>query len=493
MKKKLTLFSLLLILSLHVLGYQKTALKKALPNIVLINIDDMGWRDAGFMGSQFYETPNLDDLAARGIIFNQAYAAAANCAPSRACMMSGENTPRHGVYTVGSSERGKSKNRKLIPVVNKATIPDQHLLFPELLKQNGYSTCHAGKWHISQDPLTRGFDVNIGGSDAGNPGSYYPPYKNVPGIQAENDDYLTDLVMDKTLDFIANHDKKQPFFLNYSPYAVHTPIQPVAGLLGKYLGKSPSNGQDNAKYATMVENLDRNIGRLIDLLHEKKLYGNTFIFFITDNGGLFRVTKQRPLRAGKGSYYEGGIRVPAFAVWPGKINPDQVSEAPITNLDILPTLLELTGILKPEDKILDGISLIPLLTGNKELPERPLYWHFPVYLEGGNNESQDLLFRTRPGSAIRYGDWKLIQYFENNVIELYNLKDDVSENNSLVNENQEKAKTLLSMLDHWRKRTDAPIPKTLNPDFEDEKRINSSGFRCDVAYLVWSATHESNW
>ena len=465
MKKELSLLCFLLFISLNIMGTQGVAPQKALPNIILINVDDMGWRDTGFMDSQFYETPNLDDLASKGIIFSQAYAAAANCAPSRACMMSGENTPRHGVYTVANSDRGKTENRKLVPIVNNATIAAHHLLFSELLQKNGYTTCHAGKWHISQNPLTKGFDINIGGSDAGNPGSYYPPYKNVPGLAAGNDAYLTDVVMDKTLDFIAgNHE--HPFFLNYSPYAVHTPIQPIPGLLEKYLGKSPSNGQDNAKYATMVENLDRNIGRLIDLLHEKKLFDNTIIFFITDNGGLFKVTKQRPLRAGKGSYYEGGIRVPAFAVWPGKITPGQNSAVQITNLDIFPTLLELTGISKPKNKILDGLSLLPLLTQNQDLPKRPLFWHFPIYLEGGNEESQDPVFRTRPGSAVRYGDWKLIHYFENNTIELYDLKEDISENNNLVNENPEKVKELFSMLNNWREMTNAPIPKTLNPDFK---------------------------
>tara|TARA_R110002124_G_scaffold287328_1_gene472914 strand:+ start:3005 stop:4423 length:1419 start_codon:yes stop_codon:yes gene_type:complete len=472
MKKEMTLSFFLLFISLNIFGYQREAASKnTLPNIILINVDDMGWRDTGFMGSQFYETPNLDLLASKGVIFNQAYAAAANCAPSRACMMSGENTPRHGVYTVANSDRGKSENRKLVPTVNNPTIADHHLLFAELLQQNGYITCHSGKWHISKDPLTRGFDVNIGGSDAGNPGSYYPPYKNVPSIQSTNDDYLTDLVMDKTLDFLANN-QEQPFFLNYSPYAVHTPIQPVADLLEKYLGKSPSNGQSDAKYATMVENLDRNIGRLIDLLQEKKLFENTFIFFVTDNGGLFKVTKQRPLRAGKGSYYEGGIRIPAFVVWPGRIRPGQVSEVPITNLDIFPTLLELAGIEKPENKNLDGISLLPLLTAGKNLPKRPFFWHFPIYLEGGNAESQDPVFRTRPGSAIRYGDWKLIQYFEKGELELYNLKEDISESNNLVNDRPDKAKELLTLLENWRESTHAPIPETLNPDFIAKKVTN---------------------
>ena len=246
----------------------------------------------------------------------------------------------------------------------------------------------------------------------------------------------------------------------------------MTSLLDKYLGKSPSNGQNDAKYATIVENLDRNIGRLIDLLQEKKLFDNTFIFFVTDNGGLFKVTKQRPLRAGKGSYYEGGIRIPAFVVWPGRIRPGQVSEVPITNLDIFPTLLELAGIEKPENKNLDGISLLPLLTAGKNLPKRPFFWHFPIYLEGGNAESQDPVFRTRPGSSIRYGDWKLIQYFENGNLELYNLKEDISESNNLVNKKPDKAKELLTLIENWRESTHAPIPETLNPDFIAKKVTN---------------------
>lgn len=436
------------------------------PNIILINIDDMGWTDVGFMGSQYYETPNLDALASQGMVFNQAYAAAANCAPSRACMLSGENTPRHGVYTVNNSDRGNSKDRKLIPIKNNYTIDENFLLLPEILKNNGYATCHAGKWHVTKDPKNEGFDVNIGGSHAGNPGSYYPPYTRVPNIQANNNEYLTDIVMDRTLEFV-DRDHDSPFFLYYSPYAVHTPIHPVKSLLGKYQAKASSNGQNNAEYATMVENLDRNIGRLIHLLKEKNIYNNTFIFFISDNGGVYKISRQQPLRAGKGSYYEGGIREPAFAVWKGKIPKGGVSDSPITNLDIMPTLLEVAGIEKPKDKILDGISLVPLLSEQAKLESRPLFWHFPIYLQGGNSECQDPLFRTRPGSAIRLGDWKLIWYFENNDFELYNIKEDIGEKNNLYSTHTQKAKELLAILKDWQQETNSPIPKKLNPDYKN--------------------------
>jgi arylsulfatase A-like enzyme len=435
-------------------------------NILLINIDDMGWRDVGFMGSEYYETPNIDALAAGGVIFTNAYAASANCAPSRACMMSGRWTPRHGIYTVGTSERGKSKTRKLIPTKNKTVLPDSQYILTEALKDAGYTTCHAGKWHLNADPRTQGFDINIGGSHAGNPGSYYPPYKSVPSLKApSNNYYLTNLVMDKTLDFL-NSLGEEPFFMYYSPYAVHTPIQPVKSLLSKYENKPEWNGQNNAKYATMVENLDIQIGRMINNLKESGKLENTFILFISDNGGLYKVTKQWPLRAGKGAYYEGGIREPMFAFWKGKIKAGAKSDVPVTNIDFYPTILEVAGIEKPADKVLDGNSILPVLTGKGELKERPLFWHFPIYLEGGNAETQDPIFRTRPGSAIRLGDWKLIQYFENNDIELYNLKEDIGEKNNLAESNQKKVKELLGILEKWRIETNAPVPVDLNPEYQ---------------------------
>jgi arylsulfatase A-like enzyme len=435
------------------------------PNIILINIDDMGWRDVGFMGSEYYETPHIDALALDGMIFTNAYASASNCAPSRACLMSGQWTPRHGIYTVNSSERGESKDRKLIPTKNNKILPDSQLILTEVLKSAGYRTCHAGKWHLNDDPTTQGFDVNIGGCAAGNPGSYYPPYKSVPLDAPSEAYYLTNLIMDKTLEFL-DSTNEEPFFLYYSPYAVHTPIQPVKELLPKYENKAAWNEQNNAGYATMVENLDIQIGRLIRKLQNSEKLENTFILFISDNGGFYRVTKQRPLRAGKGSYYEGGIREPMFAYWHGKIRKGSYSDVPVTNLDFYPTILEAAGISKPENKVLDGQSILPLLTKNRTPKERPLYWHFPIYLQDGNSECQDSLFRTRPGSAIRLGDWKLIEYFENNDIELYNLKNDIEEDKNLAESNPEKANELLEMLQNWRSETKAPVPSELNPEYE---------------------------
>lgn len=442
-----------------------TEQKDAKPNIILMNIDDMGWRDVGFMGSEYYETPNLDALAAEGMIFTQAYASASNCAPSRACMMSGQWTPRHGIYTVNNSDRGKSKNRKLIPTKNNTILGDENYILAEALKDAGYITCHAGKWHLNDDPTTQGFDVNIGGTHAGHPSSYYPPYKNVPLDASEKGEYLTNLIMDKVLEFLDTVGE-EPFFLNYSPYAVHGPYHPFRQLLPKYNDKQEWNGQGHAKYATMVENLDTQIGRLIKFMDESGKMDNTLIIFTSDNGGVYKISKQWPLRAGKGSYYEGGIREPMFVYWKGQIVAGSVCDAPVSNLDFYPTLLEIANNGLDSDNQLDGQSLLPLLTGKETSMDRPLFWHFPIYLQGGNEETQDKLFRTRPGSAIRFGNWKLIEYFENNELELYNLTEDVGEKNNLAGSNPEKLDELKKMLDEWRQNVGAPVPDKINSDWE---------------------------
>ncbi|MFH4968334.1 sulfatase [Gaetbulibacter sp. M240] len=436
------------------------------PNIVIINIDDMGWKDAGFMGSDYYETPNIDKLSASGMVFTDGYAASANCAPSRACLMTGKWTPRHGIYTVGSSERGASKHRKLIPIENTKTLDKKHKIIPEVLKLNGYTTCHAGKWHLSDNPLEYGFDKNIGGGHNGHPKSYYPPYKNV-NIKGGDDDYLTDLIMEKTIAFVDT--VSSPFFLYYSPYAVHTPINPVISLFEKYNQKPGSNGQNNAKYATMVENLDRNIGLLIKKLRNKGILDNTLIVFTSDNGGLYGITKQPPLRAGKGSYYEGGIREPFFFVYKDKIKSHSKISISITNLDIFPTILHYAGINDNQFEF-DGINLSSILEGKTEKLDRPLYWHFPIYLQAynvNNNENRDSLFRTRPGSVIRYGEWKLHYYFENDEVELYNLAQDIGERNNLAIKEPEKKEEMMDYLKKWWNETKAPIPRKLNPEYED--------------------------
>lgn len=437
------------------------------PNIVLINIDDLGWADLGFQGSDYFETPNLDALSKKGMIFTNGYASAANCAPSRAGLMTGQWAQRHGIYTVQNSDRGKAKDRKIIPTKNTVTLADSFEIIPEILQKNGYKTCHAGKWHLTDNPINNGFDINIGGSHAGHPSSYYPPYKNV-ALKAPKGKRLTDLIMDKTIDFVK--ETKDPFFLNYSPYAVHTPIQPVKELVKKYEDKPTKMEIKNAKYATMVQNMDENVGRLLSTLKETGKLENTFIIFTSDNGGLYRVAVQHPLRSGKGSYYEGGIRVPFFFVWNNKIKAGTKSDIPISNLDLYPTILEVANIKKSQDLNLDGQSLASLVQGKKNQLDRPIFWHFPIYLQAitKENENKDLKFRTRPGSVVRYGDYKLHHYFEDNDYELYNLKTDIGEKNNLIEIETKKAEELKALLHQWQKDTNAPIPTELNPKFKGE-------------------------
>jgi arylsulfatase A-like enzyme len=435
------------------------------PNIVIINVDDLGWKDLGYTGSRYYETPNIDQLSRSGMVFTNGYATAANCAPSRASLMTGKWTTRHGIYTVASSERGESRHRKLIPAENITTLPKKFPTIASVLAEAGYTTCHSGKWHLSKSPLDYGFDINIAGGHNGHPRSYYPPYGNVK-ISGDTSQYLTDAIMANVLQFIDT--VKGPFFLYYAPYAVHTPIHPVTKLLLKYQNKPEWQGQGNAEYATMVENLDDNIGQLIALLKSRELLKNTLVVFTSDNGGLYGITKQKPLRAGKGSYYEGGIRVPYIFRWDGKIKAGSKNSFPISNLDLFPTFLEISGIeVAPYNP--DGINLIPVLTGESDHIERSIYWHFPVYLQAYNvhdNENRDSLFRTRPGSVIRKGKWKLHYYFEDDSIELYNLEVDIAEANNMAFENQGKAQELLFLLKEWWKTTNAPIPAELNPEFE---------------------------
>ena len=464
------LFIFINIFQLCICCSKKTSFE-GLPNIIFINIDDMGWNDVGFMGSKYYDTPNIDLLSKEGMVFTQGYAAAANCAPSRASINTGKWTTRHQIYTVSNSDRGESRDRKLIPIKNTITLDKKFTVIAQKLKESGYTTCHSGKWHLSDNPLDYGFDENIAGNHSGGPGSYYSPYgkekeNNKVNIDSNSEKYLTDQIMEKTLFFLDKIEK--PFFLHYTPYAVHTPIQKVDSLMFKYKDKQPFKGQKNPEYATMINNLDRNIGNLIDKLKEKNIFKNTFIIFTSDNGGYYgKITMQKPLRAGKGSYYEGGIRVPFFFYWKDKIKSGINTKTYISHLDIFPTIMDAIGDNSMNEEF-DGKSLLQHLTNGVEINKRSLFWHFPIYLQGYNindNENRDSLFRTRPGSVIRKGDWKLHYYFEDKEVELYNLKDDVGEKKDLSKINESKARNLLAELQNWLEITNAPIPTKLNPEF----------------------------
>ena len=439
------------------------------PNIIYINVDDLGWADLGYQGSMYYETPNIDKLAKSGAIFTNAYAPAANCAPSRAACLTGQWTPRHGVYTVNNSDRGDTKHRKLIPIKNTLHIKDNNLTIGGALKKSGYTTCHIGKWHVTKNPTNNGFDINIAGTQAGGPysGGYHSPYRYPNCEQQKPGEYLTDRLTSEAIGFIdKNH--QTPFFLHLAYFTVHTPIQGKKDKIKRFKSKKPAKGQANATYAAMISSLDDNIGRLSKHLEEKELLENTLILFTSDNGGVWKISKQWPLRAGKGAYYEGGIREPLIMSWKGQIKPDTSVDTPVQGIDYFPTFLAAASAKKPDGKKLDGVNILPLAMGQDEHTKRALYWHFPIYLQGGNEDCQDTIFRTRPGSAIRYGNWKLIEYFETGELELYHLKKDPSEKNNAAKTFPSTAKKLHDMLTQWRSEVAAPVPTEKNPAYIGE-------------------------
>lgn len=471
---------LLVTICILLLGFSSKKNKQNLatrPNIIYINVDDLGWKDVGFMGSTYFETPNIDNLSQEGMVFTQGYAAAANCAPSRACLMSGQNTPRHGVYTVSPSTRGHSKTRKIIPTSNTKHLTNEMVTMAEMFKTAGYTTGTFGKWHVTENPLNDGFDVNIGGNHRGNPGGkgYTAPYNDLPNLEiAPEGENLTDRLTTEAINFVKSN-KDKPFFLYLPYYAVHTPLMGKQELIDKYKAKGGSNGQDNPVFAAMVENVDTNIGRLLRTIDKLNLSEKTLIVFTSDNGGIRAISSQNPLRAGKGSYYEGGTRVPYIIKWPNTIKAGSTNTTPIVNMDFFPTFMDILDIDLPE-KILDGKNILPLLKGDK-INERPLFWHFPIYLQAykpTKDDGRDPLFRTRPGSTVRFKNWKLHHYFEDNALELYNLDDDLGERNNLVDSNPKKTKELYNLLETWRLEVNAPVPTKLNPEYDSAFKIKKN-------------------
>ena len=444
-------------------------------NVLFIYLDDFGWKDASYMGSDFFETPNLDRLAAAGMVFTDAYSCAANCAPARACLFSGQYTPRHQVFNVGTGPRGNAKFRRLLHVPGVNTLPPEIRTWAHCVQDAGYVTASIGKWHLSADPLPYGFDINIGGTHAGGPPKgYYPPHvfagRPVPGLEhAHADEYLTDRLSNEAVGFIRDN-KAQPWLLYLTHFAVHTPLHAKRELAAKYQAKQPGVLHDNIAMATMIQSVDDGVGKIVRTLEDLGLAANTIVIFYSDNGGYGSATDMAPLRGSKGSYYEGGIRVPFFVKWPGAVKPGVTSAVPITGVDLYPTLCEMTGAKLPVDQTLDGVSLVPLLTDTvQSLGARALFWHFPAYLQANardGREARDPLFRTRPCSIMRLGAWKLHHYYEDNGLELYNLKEDIGETNDLSAALPARTAELLQRLDAWREHIGAPLPTDPNPEFD---------------------------
>lgn len=444
--------------------------EKEVPNIILINIDDLGWSDLSFQGSKYYETPNIDRLRQQGLFFPNAYACAANSAPSRACMISGMYSPRHGIYTVNPPDRGRAEKRKLISCPNTEILPDQVITLAESLKAVGYTTCHIGKWHLGDDPLTQGMEVNIGGCMQGHPKSYFAPYHNPSLKDGKAGEFLTDRLTTEAISYLKKQKTGKPFFLYFATYAVHTPLQAPGSLIEKYKNKTSDTAHNNPEYAALIENMDRNIGRLMMAVDSLSLSNNCLIILTSDNGGVYNISRQWPLRAGKGSFYEGGIRVPLIVRWAGITPENATCRQTVSQIDLYPTLMELTGYLV-DDQPLDGTNILPLFKGQPQnLEERSLFWHFPAYLERGNEETTDRVFRSRPLSVIRKGDWKLIRNIETGTIELYNIHDDISEKRNLAAREKLTVARLTQELDQWLKNTKAPIPTQLNPKYQMDKQ-----------------------
>lgn len=487
MKKRYTLSqfaSTILIISIVLILFSCTNMELPKnPNIVLILVDDLGWADVGCYGNTYYETPNIDKLAAEGMKFTNGYAASAVCSPTRGALMTGRYPTRLGItdwihhwYPIENGEQpigyDSSDDKKLQTPKNHLFLEYDEITIAEILKKVGYTTCHVGKWHLGQEdwwPKSHGFDYNIGGFQMGQPPSYFDPYNIPTMLDREEGEYLTDREGDEAVGFIQKAVKQdKPFFLNMAHYAVHTPIQAKEELIEYYQKKEiPKDRDFHPKYAAMVHSLDEAIGKITSTLENLGVAENTIIIFTGDNGGLKLPrgkngsniwTDNTPLRDGKGFPYEGGIREPFIVKWPGQIKPGTVSNEMVCSIDILPTICEMTGQKLPLQKPIDGKSLIPALIENDELDRRTLYWHFPHYWGGG----------VPPYSAIRDGDWKLIRWYETDSLELYNLEDDLSEKNDLAESNLKKVTELEKKLDLWLKETGAKLPKP-NPEFDDEK------------------------
>lgn len=442
------------------------------PNIIYINVDDLGVMDVGF-NSPRYRTPNIDKLRREGMLFTDAYAPAANCAPSRAAVFSGQYAPRHGVYTVGNSDRGNSRDRKLIPIKNTEFLPPEKMTLARALQQGGYKTIHLGKWHVGPDPLKQGFDVNIGGDKSGGPsgGGYFSPF-NRGAMKDFSDQYpkgthRVDIFAEQAIKFMRSN-KDKPFFVHMAFYSVHTGIEAVPEFVDNYKGKPV-----DAAYASMIEKMDQGVGRILDELDKLGLKGNTLVLFCSDNGGVQGLSSQQPYRSGKGSYFEGGIREPLVVRWPGHVPADSTCNTPVIATDFFPTFIDAASIKPPADTILDGVSLLPLFDGKGQIEDRTLFWHFPIYLQKYGNkdyEAHDPAFRTRPGSAMRMGKWKLHEYFEDGRLELYDLESDLGERKNLAASNPEKAADLHRILKEWRKNVKAPVPTELNKGYKPKKK-----------------------
>jgi arylsulfatase A-like enzyme len=438
----------------------------ATPNIVFIMADDLGYTDVGVFGSEYYETPNIDKLATQGMKLTS-YHHCQNCQPTRAALLSGQYAPRTGIYTVGEIGRFEWQTRTLRPVDNVTALPLDKITIAQSLKKAGYATGMFGKWHLgmkeAEHPGQRGFDEAIESS-----GKHFD-FRTTPKTEYPKGQYLADFLTDKAVDFIQRH-KDAPFFLYLPHYGVHSPIDAKPELIEKFKAKPGVRGHNNPTYAAMIASLDESVGRVMAELEKQGLAENTVLIFTSDNGGVGGyvregikkkgdTTDNAPLRSGKGSLYEGGTRVPFIARWPGVIAPGSTTATPAIHVDIYPTLLEIAGGAAPENYPLDGESLAPVFRdAQASLKRDAIFQHFPGYLGADPGT-----WRTTPVGLIQQGPWKLMEFFEDGRLELYNLEQDIGETKNLAAEMPDKAKEMQVRMVTWRKDIGAKMPTANTP------------------------------
>ncbi|NLF32832.1 MAG: sulfatase [Planctomycetes bacterium] len=456
------------------------------PNILLILCDDLGARDLACFGSTFYETPALDRLAADGMRFSRAYASCPVCSPTRASLMTGRNPARVGVTQfIGGRGGGRLQD---VPYIHE--LPLEETSIARALGAQGYQTWHVGKWHLGGReywPDRHGFDFTIGADVAVTSTGYFSPYRSSTISDGPEGEYITDRITDEAIALLRRRDAGRPFFLYLAHFAPHVPIEAPEALVAKYRAKAKAMRLDQVEalvpgepfpilakkdwrlqrrvlqsdpvYAAMIENLDANVGRLLTALDDEGLAGNTLVVFTSDNGGLSTAegapTCNYPFSEGKGWTYEGGTRVCQIVRWPGVVTPRTACNAPVTSPDLYPTFLQACGADLMPDQHADGVSLLPLLRGGDTLDRRGLFWHYPHYSNQGGT----------PAAAVVDGPWKLIQFFEDNHIELYHLDTDVSEQHDLAGARPDIARRLHGMLAAWQKEVEALIPQP-DPDYE---------------------------
>ena len=449
------------------------------PNIVIILVDDLGWMDLGIQGSEFYESPNIDQLAREGIRFTDAYSASPVCSPTRAALLTGKHPAR--LRMTNWIPGDNPQDRRLIGAGYQEALPLQERTIAEALRGRGYRTFFAGKWHLGGEgfgPRDQGFEFNVGGVDRGRPpGGYYSPYSNPALEDGPDGEYLTDRLTSEAISFIREHREERIFVL-LSLYAVHTPLEGAKPHLERFAMKrseSPvppgpdqvpehagltKQHQDNVEYASMIYSVDENVGRLTNALDEMALADDTIVILTSDNGGRSTLygpgdaTSNLPLRAGKGWLYEGGVRVPLIVRAPGMNPPASVSPALVTSMDFYPTILDLIGAPAMPGQHVDGLSFKPVLTGQAKATRNKLHFYYPHYHGSASV----------PSVAARWNDWKLVRFYESGEFELYNLREDIGEGRNLVDANPELARKMNDGIESWLRDVSAAMPAP-NPTY----------------------------